>query len=78
MADPRQRAIIKVCSEHSLAARTKGLVQVFRKYSHSLGPEALDFVEEILERHDIADEQVEQAVEWISEGKARHWKYEKC
>ncbi|GJE84193.1 epsilon DNA polymerase [Phanerochaete sordida] len=50
MADPRQRAIIKV----------------FRKYSHSLGPEALEFIEEVLERHEIPDDQVEQAVEWIA------------
>ncbi|EKM59210.1 uncharacterized protein PHACADRAFT_181204 [Phanerochaete carnosa HHB-10118-sp] len=50
MADPKQRAIIKV----------------FRKYSHSLGPEALEFVEEILERHEIPEDQVEQSVEWIA------------
>ncbi|KIP10726.1 hypothetical protein PHLGIDRAFT_22162 [Phlebiopsis gigantea 11061_1 CR5-6] len=50
MADPRQRSIIKV----------------FRKYSHSLGPEALEFIEDVLERHDIPDEQVEQAVEWVA------------
>ncbi|KAI0347310.1 epsilon DNA polymerase [Trametopsis cervina] len=50
MADSRQRAIIKV----------------FRKYSHSLGPEALEFLEDILNRHDVADEDVEYSVEWIA------------
>ncbi|KAH9951642.1 epsilon DNA polymerase [Amylocystis lapponica] len=50
MADARQRVIIKV----------------FRKYSHSLGPEALEFVEELLDRHEIADEEVEFSIEWIA------------
>ncbi|KAI0921834.1 hypothetical protein AcV5_000679 [Taiwanofungus camphoratus] len=50
MADSRQRVIIKV----------------FRKYSHSLGPEALDFLEEILDRHEIADDDVEFSIEWVA------------
>ncbi|KAH9844250.1 epsilon DNA polymerase [Rhodofomes roseus] len=50
MADPRQRIIIKV----------------FRKYSHSLGPESLEFLEEILDRHEIPDEEVEFSIEWIA------------
>ncbi|KAH9938205.1 DNA polymerase epsilon subunit B [Fomitopsis serialis] len=50
MADPRQRVIIKV----------------FRKYSHSLGPESLEFLEEILERHEIPDEDAEFSIEWIA------------
>ena len=39
---------------------------MFRKYSHSLGPEALEFLEDILDRHDIANEDVEHSVEWIA------------
>ncbi|KAF9247304.1 DNA polymerase epsilon, subunit B [Melanogaster broomeanus] len=50
MADARQRIIIKV----------------FRKYSHSLGPEALQFLEEVLDRHEIADEEVEFSIETIA------------
>ncbi|KAI0091984.1 epsilon DNA polymerase [Irpex rosettiformis] len=50
MADPRQRVIIKV----------------FRKYSHSLGPESLEFLEKVLDRHVIADENVEESIEWIA------------
>ncbi|KZT12506.1 epsilon DNA polymerase [Laetiporus sulphureus 93-53] len=50
MADTRQRIVIKV----------------FRKYGHSLGPEALEFIEEILDRHEIADEDVEFSIEWIA------------
>ncbi|KAK7695908.1 hypothetical protein QCA50_000547 [Cerrena zonata] len=50
MSSPRQRIIIKV----------------FRKYSHSLGPEALEYVEEILDSHEIPDQDAEYAVEWIA------------
>uniref|UniRef100_A0A0W0FJU1 DNA polymerase epsilon subunit n=1 Tax=Moniliophthora roreri TaxID=221103 RepID=A0A0W0FJU1_MONRR len=50
MSDPRQRIIIKV----------------FRKYSNSLGPDALEFLEEIIERHEIGDEEVETAMEAIA------------
>lgn len=42
------------------------LFQVFRKYSHSLGPEALQFLEEILDRHEIADEDIEFSIETIA------------
>ncbi|KAI0702873.1 epsilon DNA polymerase [Cytidiella melzeri] len=50
MADLRQRAIIKV----------------FRKYSHSLGPEALEFLEDILDKHEISNDDIEFSVEWIA------------
>ncbi|KAI0773465.1 epsilon DNA polymerase [Irpex lacteus] len=50
MADPRQRAIIKV----------------FRKYSHSLGPEALAFLEDICDKHDVPDDGIEDAIEHIA------------
>ncbi|KAG6378675.1 hypothetical protein JVT61DRAFT_12946 [Boletus reticuloceps] len=40
--------------------------QVFRKYSHSLGPEALQFLEEVLDRHEIADEEIESSIETIA------------
>ena len=42
------------------------LSKVFRKYSHSLGPETLELLEEILDRHDIPDEEVEFSIEWIA------------
>lgn len=46
--------------------RPNQLFQVFRKYSHSLGPEALQFLEEILDRHEIADEEIEFSIETIA------------
>ncbi|KAF8897632.1 epsilon DNA polymerase [Infundibulicybe gibba] len=50
MADPRQRIIIKV----------------FRKFSNSLGPDALDLLEDILDRHEIADVDVETSIETLA------------
>ncbi|KAG6336845.1 hypothetical protein ID866_2241 [Astraeus odoratus] len=41
-------------------------IQVFRKYSHSLGPEALQFLEEVLDRHKIEDADVEFSIETIA------------
>ena len=38
----------------------------FRKYSHSLGPEELEYLDEILKEHDISDEDVEMSVELIA------------
>lgn len=39
---------------------------MFKKYGHSLGPEALEFLEELIEQHDISDEDVEFSTEWIA------------
>ncbi|KAF9268073.1 DNA polymerase epsilon subunit B [Marasmius fiardii PR-910] len=50
MSDSRQRTIIKV----------------FRKFSNSLGPDALDFLEQILEAHEIDEAEVESSVETIA------------
>ncbi|KAK7060583.1 DNA-directed DNA polymerase epsilon, subunit B [Paramarasmius palmivorus] len=50
MSNPRQRTIIKV----------------FRKYSNSLGPDALEFLEEVLDRHEIGEEEIEGAIEAIA------------
>ncbi|KAK2466285.1 hypothetical protein APHAL10511_001927 [Amanita phalloides] len=50
MSDVRQRTIIKV----------------FRKYSNSLGPDALELVQEILAEHDIQDADVESSLETLA------------
>ncbi|KAF8351368.1 DNA polymerase alpha/epsilon subunit B-domain-containing protein [Amanita rubescens] len=49
MTDVRQRTIIKV----------------FRKYSNSLGPDALELVEEILAEHEIQDADIESSLETL-------------
>ena len=43
------------------------IFQVFRKYSHSLGPDALAFLDDILARHEIADDDVESSVETLAQ-----------
>ncbi|KIM90898.1 hypothetical protein PILCRDRAFT_94563 [Piloderma croceum F 1598] len=50
MADPRQRTIIKV----------------FRKYSHSLGPDALEVLEDICDQHGFADNEIERIMETLA------------
>ena len=69
MADARQRLIIKVCVDigRSFKLATLTVYQVFRKYSHSLGPDALVFLEDILARHQISDEDVESSVETLAQ-----------
>lgn len=39
---------------------------MFRKYSHSLGPDALEFLERVLDDHDIADEDVEASIDMLA------------
>lgn len=39
---------------------------MFRKYSHSLGPESLEFLEDLLDTHHILDEDVEFSIEWFA------------
>ncbi|KAF9057656.1 epsilon DNA polymerase [Panaeolus papilionaceus] len=50
MSDSRQRIIIKV----------------FRKFSNSLGPDALETIERILDEHEIADEDIESSLETLA------------
>lgn len=66
MADDRQRKILKVCSgfateNHSLT----NLLQVFRKFSYSLGPDVSELVAGILDNHEIADEDIESSLETL-------------
>ncbi|RDX55559.1 epsilon DNA polymerase [Lentinus brumalis] len=46
--------------------RRQVIIKVFRKYGHSLGPDSLEFLEELLDRHEINDEEVEFSVEWMA------------
>ncbi|TFL05869.1 epsilon DNA polymerase [Pterulicium gracile] len=47
-------------------ARQRAIIKVFRKYSHSLGPDALEFLERVLDDHDIADEDVEASIDMLA------------
>lgn len=39
---------------------------MFRKYSNSLGPDALELLEQILDQHEIADADVESSIETLA------------
>jgi DNA polymerase epsilon subunit 2 len=47
-------------------SRQQIIIRVFRKYSHSLGPDELEYLDEILKEHDISDEDVEMSIELIA------------
>jgi hypothetical protein len=47
-------------------SRQQIIIRVFRKYSHSLGPEELEYLDDILKEHDISDEDVEMSIELIA------------
>jgi DNA polymerase epsilon subunit 2 len=47
-------------------SRQQIIIRVFRKYSHSLGPDELEYLDEILKEHDITDEDVEMSIERIA------------
>lgn len=49
-----------------LSSPLRSKPQVFRKYSHALGPDALDFLEDALDKHEIRDEDVEYSVDLIA------------
>jgi hypothetical protein len=48
-------------SDHSLKYK-----QAFRKYSHSLGPDSLAYLEEIVVKYAIPDDEVEASIEFIA------------
>jgi DNA polymerase epsilon subunit 2 len=47
-------------------SRQQIIIRVFRKYSHSLGPEELEYLDQILKEHDIPEEDVEMSIELIA------------
>jgi DNA polymerase epsilon subunit 2 len=65
MADDRQRKILKVQLEFAAKYLITDRLQVFRKFSYSLGPEVSELLEEVLDHHDIADEDIESSLETL-------------
>ena len=47
-------------------SRQQIIIRVFRKYSHSLGPEELEYLDQVLKGHDISDEDVEISIELLA------------
>lgn len=58
-------------------AEQPAAVACFESFSPSCRREYLEWVIEA-KRPETRSRRIAQAVEWIAEGKRRHWKYEKC
>jgi uncharacterized protein YdeI (YjbR/CyaY-like superfamily) len=57
--------------------KNKAAAKVFAEFSPSCKREYVDWIADA-KREETRDKRVAQAVEWMAEGKARNWKYEKC
>ena len=57
--------------------KNKTAAKVFAEFSPSCRREYVDWIVGA-KREETKSKRVVQAVEWIAEGKARNWKYEKC
>jgi uncharacterized protein YdeI (YjbR/CyaY-like superfamily) len=57
--------------------KNKGASATFTAFSPSCRREYVEWIAEA-KRPETRDKRVVQAVEWMAEGKARNWKYEKC
>jgi DNA polymerase epsilon subunit 2 len=42
------------------------VIQVFRKYSNSLGPDAIAFIQDILTSHEIPEHLLESSIETLA------------
>ncbi len=62
---------IKALKKNKVAER------VFNEFSYSNKKEYIQWFEEA-KTDATRDKRIEQALEWIAEGKRRNWKYEKC
>src|SRR5258707_15857209 len=63
-----RRACIEAieCLPNMPVSRQQIIIRVFRKYSHSLGPEELEYLDEVLKEHEISDEDVEMSIELLA------------
>ena len=76
-AEPAKTALpVPDYFEKALKADKKAW-EVFDKASPSFRKEYINWLTDA-KTETTRNKRMEQAVEWISEGKARHWKYEKC
>ena len=57
--------------------KNKAAERVFNEFSYSGKKEYIEWLEEA-KTDATRDKRMEQAVEWIAEGKSRHWKYKNC
>ena len=80
VCDPAKRPAAPLVVPEDLAAalkKNKAAAVSFEKFSPSHRKEYIEWITEA-KREDTRLKRLTQAVEWLSEGKARHWKYENC
>ena len=77
---PAKRAPAEVEVPEALAtalARNKAAAKVFDSMAAGCRRDYCDWITEA-KREETRDKRVATAVEWIAEGKQRHWKYQNC
>jgi uncharacterized protein YdhG (YjbR/CyaY superfamily) len=76
----RKAAKVDVVAPAELTAalkKNKAAAKVFAEFSPSCKKEYTEWISEA-KRDETKLKRVAQAVEWIAEGKQRHWKYQNC
>jgi len=76
----KKAAKVEVVVPAELAAalkKNKAAAKVFAEFSPSCKKEYSEWISEA-KREETKAKRVAQAVEWIAEGKQRHWKYQNC
>ncbi len=72
-----KKAIPMHASFKSALAKSKKAKATFEAFPPSCQREYLEWIDEA-KREETRDKRIATAIEWLSEGKRRHWKYEKC
>ncbi|MCX7875159.1 MAG: YdeI/OmpD-associated family protein [Melioribacteraceae bacterium] len=57
--------------------KNKKAFQIFNDFSFSHQKEYIDWITDA-KKEETRNKRIKTAIEWISEGKSRNWKYEKC
>ena len=58
-------------------SKNKAAKKVFDEFTYSKKKEYVEWITEA-KTEATRDKRMEQALEWLAEGKSRHWKYQNC
>jgi uncharacterized protein YdeI (YjbR/CyaY-like superfamily) len=77
-AKPKIKKELVITPELSAALKTKpAALSAFAAFSNSHKKEYAEWISEA-KTIETRDRRIQTAIEWISEGKSRHWKYQRC
>ena len=72
------KAAVETPAEFTAALKkSKAATKVFEAFSASCKREYVEWIADA-KRPETRDRRIEQAIEWIAEGKQRNWKYQNC